>query len=219
MNKSFLEDSIFDVYIRTDRKGYSTYTMLNGKTDTVFEIRCHLETPFSLDNIEYHVVNPAVMARYPELLTMFHLPEYKGDLRAAMDMGNMDHYRGNITLPESAFTNENDRLFFQGLINRYRRHIVEHITDDQRAETMRDILRQNNEKRRIYLEPLIPEIERFIRQYRRDNPGANIKEILNALSEHLETKKGIRVSVPKLRKQNIHGLIRRIAQKEKSGKV
>jgi len=77
----------------------------------------------------------------------------------------------------------------------------------------------NNEKRRIYLDPLMPEIEQFIRQYRRDNPGANIKEILNALSEHLETKKGIRVSVPKLRKQNIQVLIRRIAEKEKSGKV
>lgn len=145
-------------------------------------------------------------------------PTGKGNLKATFDIANMNHYDGDITLPDQAFTNENDRLFFQALINRYRRHIAAHITDDQRAEAMREICRTNNEKRKIDLEPLIPEIERFIRRYRRDNPGANIKEILNAISEHLETGKGISISVRTLRKYGVQGMIRSIAEKEKSEK-
>lgn len=145
-------------------------------------------------------------------------PTGKGNLKATFDIANMNHYDGDITLPDQAFTNENDRMFFQALINRYRRHIAAHITDDQRAEAMREICRTNNEKRKIDLEPLIPEIERFIRQYRRDNPGANIKEILNAISEHLETEKGISISVRTLRKYSVQDMIRSIAEKEKSEK-
>ena len=137
-------------------------------------------------------------------------PTGKGNLKATFDIANMNHYDGDITLPDQAFTNENDRLFFQALINRYRRHIAAHITDDQRAEAMREICRTNNEKRKIDLEPLIPEIERFIRQYRRDNPCANIEGTLEAVSQYLKDKHEINIETRTLRKYKIQEIIHRI---------
>lgn len=175
--------------------------------------------PLSLDCIKVKY-NSEAMQNYPETVSFFTSPTHKGEILAMSDIGRMQRNPvEDITLSDRAFTNENDRLFFQGLINHYRRYISEHIPENQKAETQRNTCLMNNEKRKIYLDPLMPEIEQFIRQYRRDNPGANIKEILNAVSEHLSAEKGISISARTLRNKNIPPLIRSIAEKEKSGKV
>ena len=173
---------------------------------------------FDLSSVK--IIPDGDKSQYPKkTINWLNSPHGKGNIKATFDIARMDHYDGDITLPDQAFQSEDYRIFFQSLINRYRLHIARYITDTQRAEAQREICRLNNEKRKIDLEPLIPEIEQFIRQYRRANTGANIKEILNAVSEHLSAEKGISISVRTLRNKNIQALIRSIAEKEKSGKV
>lgn len=144
----------------------------------------------------------------------------KGHLTANLDIAciKFRHEVGTLDLPEGIFHDEKQRAFFQELINTYRREISVLIEDTSRLENQREICRTNNEKRKINIPALTPEIGKFIQGHRRDNPGANINEILDAISEHLETEKGIRVSVRTLRKYDVQGMIRSIAEKEKSKK-
>lgn len=158
---------------------------------------------FSLNNVE---ITAKDSASFSELFN----PDSRGEWQALADISDMIQYRGDITLPQEAFTSPDNRMFFQGLINRYRRHIAEHITDEQIIEAQREKCRLNNENRKIGIEPLIPEIERFIRQYRRDDPRANIEGTLEAVSQYLKDKHEINIETRTLRKYKIQEIIHRI---------